>query len=67
MSLYTELNAAGLILGNHYSDMYVKACAESLAIIKAHGVMFSTYKDNITGRREYEVPLAFEPYWLARQ
>ena len=67
-SLYKQLKAAGLKMGNHESDLHVEATAESLRIIARCEFDTTTKKftNQLDGRTWYEVPFAYEPWWEGR-
>lgn len=65
-SLYSELLAAGVEMGNHYSDLYVKASPASLGIILRHRAPVNPFRSNIDGSMWYDVPFAYDPYWAVR-
>lgn len=66
VNLYQELNAAGVPLDSHESDLYCKATPEALAIVKASGYFHTYFKSNIDGDLWVEVPFAYYPFWEAR-
>lgn len=66
MDLYDELKAAGIPLDSHESDLYVLATPEAHAILKKHGktgALLSSFISQIDGRRWYDVPFAYKPFW----
>jgi hypothetical protein len=68
-SCYEEMKSAGLVTGNHCSDLYVKHCQEAREIAERHGktgVLLTTFKNQITGELNYELPFCFDPYWTER-
>lgn len=70
MSLYAEMLAAGLVIGNHYSDLYVKDTPEAWAI-------FDKYKDGMSRPQRFisntgegpclDFAFQYEPYWEAKR
>ncbi len=63
-SIYTEAKEAGLVVGNHYSDLYLKSTPEAWSIIRKHGCTTATsFKSNINGEMCIDVPFAYDPYW----
>lgn len=67
MSLYTELVENNVPVSNHYSDLYFPKNDKTTAIL----AKYSTQKSNATrfinqveGGVWYDVPFAFDPYWL---
>ena len=65
MSLYQDVVKAGLKVGNHESDLYVKWTKVSAAMVKASGLLSSTFIDNIDNELWIEIPGAFDPFWEA--
>lgn len=65
-TIYQEMEAAGLVEGSRYSDMYVFDTPEAREIMKRHGITGSSFKSNIDGKQLIEIPLAFDPYWEQR-
>ena len=70
MSLYTEMLAAGLVVGNHESDLYVKDTPEAWAI-------FEPYKDTMSRPQRFvsniegegpclDFAFAYDPFWDAK-
>ena len=65
-SVYDEMMAAGLVTGTHESDLYVKHCPEAKAIATRHGktgALLTTFKNQVTGELNYELPFCFDPFW----
>ena len=57
---------------HHYSDLYVYVTNKTTAVIqkwmadngwRPDHPLLSTFKDNITGRRMYDVAFQYTPYW----
>lgn len=76
LSLYTELKAAGCVLDNHYSDLYVLVEPKANEIIGAHlrnrldrpyGSMISSFVSKVDGKLWWDIPFCFDPYWEARR
>ena len=67
MSLYDDLEAAGVEIDSHESDLYFKATEESRAILKRHPEWAKNAKafTSQKGPPEtwIEVPFAFDPFW----
>jgi hypothetical protein len=66
MSLYTTLIEAGVECGNWQSDLYFPAnetTQKILADFPKEKAIAKTFKSEIDGQRNYEVPFAFDPYW----
>ena len=68
-SIYKQLQAANVPLSSHESDLYAMVTPESAAIVKAYKFKgnVTTFQNNVDGKRWYDIPFAFEPYWEARQ
>lgn len=65
-TVYEEMKAAGLVTGNHCSDLYVKACPLAREIAERHGktgVLCTSFKNQVTGEMNFELPFCFDPYW----
>lgn len=69
MSLYTEMLAAGLVVGNHCSDLYVKDTPEAWAIFERYKHKVSRPERFISNTGEgpcLDFAFLYEPYWDAR-
>lgn len=66
MSIYSEVRALGIEIDHHESDLYVKSCAESLEIVKRHGVQWSYFRAP-DGSTWIEVPFYYDPFWRGKQ
>ncbi len=66
MTLYTDADALGLVIGNHESDLYLVDTPEARKLCKAHGWSFSSFVDARTGDRALDAPFAYAPWWEAR-
>ena len=64
--LYAEALAAGIVLGNHESDLDLTDTPEVRAMLDRWGWSWTTFRDAITGKPAIEVPFAFHPYWKGR-
>ena len=65
MSIMEEMEAAGVEIDHHYSDLYVPVTPETKRIVSGY-----TYKANVTTFRSladgalwYDIPFAYAPYW----
>jgi hypothetical protein len=73
MSLYSDLKGAGIPLDHHESDLYVKATPKAREILSRHireglwGNYVSTFISPIDNTLWYDVPFAYEPFWIARR
>ena len=65
VNVYQQAKAAGIEMDSHESDLYLLASPESLALLKASGYDFTTFKGT-DGRMWYEVPFAYYPFWEAK-
>ncbi len=74
MTLYEELVAAGCRIGNHESDLYVRADDISRPIIHAavkakriaRPALFASQRPDEKGQLWYEIPFAYVPFWEIR-
>lgn len=69
MTLYDEMLAAGLVVGHHASDLYVKDTPEAWAILAPHLPTMSRpqrFKSNIEGEGMcLDIPFGYTPFWDA--
>ena len=69
-SLYEEMVEAGVEIDSHYSDLYVPVNDITSALVTRHygGNHYAaqTFINNIDGKRWYNIPFAYAPYWAAR-
>ena len=66
MSLYDEMKAAGLVIGNHYSDLYVKDTPEAWAIYAKYKGVHARPDRFISQTGEgpcLDFAFAYTPYW----
>lgn len=67
-SIYEEMRANDLIVGNHESDLYVLDCEKSREILakwpvaKGISVRFKEYANDSGSRWLWEIPFAYEPF-----
>ena len=66
MTLFEEMNAAGLVTGHRDSDLYVLNTTEARQICLKHGRTPEPFNDAVTGKHSLEIPFAFDPFWQAR-
>lgn len=66
-TVYQDLNAAGLVEGHRYSDLYAFDTPEAREIIARHGKTGEAFKSNIDGKALIELPLCYDPYWEGRK
>lgn len=67
-TIYEALTDAGVQLDNHYSDLYALATEDCIRIVAEYrkGATIgpvSTFISNIDGKRWYDIPFAYMPYW----
>lgn len=63
MSLHQEMLDAGLVIGHHESDLYVKACPEAWAILERHPIHKSNAKPFFSETGEgplLDIPFMYE-------
>jgi hypothetical protein len=68
MTIYEELQQAGIPLNSHESDLYAKVTPESRALIayydfKTNVRIFTNQQD---GTPWYDIPFAYDPFWEKR-
>jgi hypothetical protein len=66
-SIYDTLKAAGAVMDNHESDLYVKAAPGIPEILSRSGLSYSTFVSHTDDALWYEVPFAYAPWWLKRR
>ena len=59
MSLHSDMQAAGMVTGVRYGDLYILDTPESRAILKQHGLKVDgwhvqAFKDQVTGARSLD-------------
>lgn len=67
MSLYEELLAAGIPLDSHESDLYALVTSDSRVIVARSEHGCSTFISNIDGKLWFDLPFAYDPWWIRRQ
>lgn len=65
--VYRLLKQAGCKIDNHASDLYVLATTESSRIIRDSGKKYGIFTSEIDGKRWFEIPFAYLPFWEAKQ
>jgi hypothetical protein len=67
ISIYQQFNQAGAEIHSYNSDMYVFDTKENREILSQHSEIqtFSSFRDNVTGKRMIDIPFAFDPWWDA--
>ena len=66
VTLYDALKSAGVPLDNHYSDLYVEVNDTSRAILRHYGAPQISFRSNLDGKVWFDVPFAFDPYWVEK-
>ncbi len=66
MTLYQTLVAAGCVLDNHESDLYVKATPAAEKILRQSTMGWSRFISQTDGQCWFDVPFAYDPWWEAR-
>ena len=66
MTLFEEIQAAGLRFDNRYSDLYVKDTPTVREILESHRVYKERFKHGGDGTLWWDVPGAYAPYWDER-
>ena len=78
MSIYTEMQQAGIQTDHHESDLYVIDCPESRAILANYGKniypgkgfrkVFDTkpFYCEISGDAWLDIPFAYVPFWESK-
>lgn len=67
MSVYEQLQAAGVPLDHHESDLYAKVTPVSRAIVAGyeHRAIVQTFCGS-DGTAWYDIPFAYLPFWEVR-
>jgi len=65
-SLYQKLKDAGKKMESHESDLYTPLADDTLEMVRASGLRWTTFTDNDTQELWIEIPFAFDPHWLVR-
>lgn len=66
MSLYRDLLEAGIEVDNHASDLYFPITPQSTVLLQRYPVLrqnATTFTNQITQTRWYDVPFAYDPFW----
>lgn len=68
MNIYEQLKKAGVELDSHESDLYAKCGEISCRIIEKyeHRANVRTFTSQIDGKRWYDIPFAYTPFWDKR-
>lgn len=65
-TLMQEIIDAGVEIDHHESDLYVKVTPESRKIVDAYEFRcnVTTFRSRIDGTTWYDIPFAFDPFWI---
>lgn len=68
MSIYKEMVEAGVENSSHESDLYVPVNMVTTQLVEAyeHKNNVTMFTSNIDGKRWYDIPFAFDPYWESK-
>jgi len=64
-SIYDKVIEAGIEHDNHCSDLYIPANDETRKLLDEYEYKcnVTTFTSNIDGKRWFDIPFAYEPYW----
>ena len=64
MSIYADMQRAGVPIEHHESDLYVPVTTETRAIVHAYAFRTNVHVFcSSDGTLWYDIPFAFNPYW----
>ena len=68
MSIYEEMKQAEIEIDHHDSNLYVKDCVTSRAIMVNHGynpegMTPYSWINRLDGSKWYDLPFQYEPFW----
>ena len=64
MDIYNEMLALGVKIDHHESDLYVPVTPETTKIVNQYEFKsVKSFINNIDGKRWYDIPFAYKPYW----
>lgn len=66
-TLYESLRNSGCELDSHCSDLYVKATAPALALVRESGLGFEFFRSALDGSQWLTVHFAYDPFWAERR
>jgi len=66
MSLYVECVARGIPVMSHCSDLYIPVTMETRRLCEQFGHEPTTFVNQVVGGLWFDVPFAFEPWWVVR-
>lgn len=62
-SFYKTLKDLGVPLDHHESDLYVMDTPVSRIVIRQFGRESTAFTSQIDGKRWFDIPFAYEPFW----
>jgi hypothetical protein len=69
MSLYEEMEKNGVEIDSHSSDLYVPVNDTTTEILSKYPLECrnsSVFTSEIDGKRWYDIPFGYSPYWKKR-
>lgn len=69
MSLYEEVKATGGYIANHEADLYIEVNDVNREILSRYPLEkanATTFRNQVTGKPCYDVPFAYEPFWVRK-
>lgn len=66
LDLYDTLEALGVVVGSHRSDLYVRDCPIARKVLQDNAVAYSRFTSAIDGAPLLDVPFYYAPFWRAR-
>jgi len=63
--MYPEIKKRKIEHDNHASDLYVPVTKETLQLVEQYAFKrnVTTFKDQTSGGRWFDIPFAFTPWW----
>ena len=67
-TIYDQMKALGVEIGNHASDLYVPVTPETTALVNKYEFKqnVTRFICNIDKKPWYDIPFAFMPFWEQR-
>lgn len=67
MTLFEQLQQANIQTDSHRSDLYFPVTEQTSAMVNEYKFKsnVTTFTSQIDGKRWYDAPFAFDPYWDA--
>ena len=68
MSIYQDMQATGVEIANHESDLYVPVTEETTAIVDAYEFKgnVTRFTSQIDQKPWYDIPFMYSPWWEKR-